>query len=135
MRYFLLFISVLTCNVFASNTLTLLTDRSKASGEIRVYLKNIGEVDQIVLTRNLSYWETDGKVSISPETHVLIKDGGQIMLKEDLAFLGAVTLRPGETTYINRPVIDIQSGIIEYRVRNKWGTMHGVWSGSIETSF
>jgi len=121
-------------STYAAN-LTLFTDKSRATGEVRIYIQNTGEEEQIVLTKNLTFMGAENEITISPDRHVLVKEGGMITLKEDIAFYGAVSLKPGETTYVRRPVIDIKSGTIKYKIRKPWAKMHGVWSGTIVTTF
>jgi len=121
-------------NAYAAN-LTLFTDKSRATGEVRIYIQNTGTEEQTVLTKNLTFMGAENEITISPDRHVLVKDDVMITLKEDIAFYGAVSLKPGETTYVRRPVIDIKSGTIKYKIRKPWAKMHGLWNGTIATTF
>lgn len=117
-----------------ANQLLLLTDISKASGEVRVYIKNISGKEQSVLTRNLTLIQGKNEVTLSPDRHVLIKDRTQIILKEDLAYYGIVHLKPDETTYISNPRVNPNLEKVKYKINKSWGYMHGIWSGTIEAS-
>jgi hypothetical protein len=132
-KLFLLLVCVISLPSLA-NELLLLTDVSKASGEVRVYIKNIGSKEQSVLTRNLTLMQGNNEVTLSPDRHVLIKGRTQIILKEDIAYYGIVHLKPNETTYINNPRVNSNLQKVKYKVKKSWGDMHGVWSGTIESS-
>ncbi|GAC21189.1 hypothetical protein [Paraglaciecola arctica] len=126
---------VFNINLALSAELMLITDKSKASNEVRVYIKNIGDKKAIVLTKNLTFRVADNEVVMSPERHVLINNGSQIPLKEDLSLYGAVTLRPDETTYIQRPIIEIPTGKLIYKVKPEWAELQGIWGGTIDVDF
>lgn len=149
MRYFLLFIIVVFFNasVSAADTqtkldtkehikgLTLLTDRSRASGELRVYLKNTGEKPITVVTGNVSTMKNEQSIEIAPDRHVLIKEQKLIELKESLADYSVVTLNSGEVTYIKNISIMEKSGVVVYRVKGSWAKLHNVWGGKISATF
>lgn len=117
-----------------ASDLSLLTDTSKATGDVRVYIKNVSNKEQSVLTRNLTITRGEDEVTLSPDRHVLIIDRTRIVLKEDLAYYGVVHLKPGETTYINNPSVDANVSTIRYKIVKEWGEMHGLWAGNIEAS-
>lgn len=116
-----------------ANDLSLLTDTSRATGEVRVYIKNVSNKEQSVLTRNLTITRGNGEVTLSPDRHVLIIDRTRIVLKEDLAYYGIVHLKPGETTYISNSNVDVNVSTVRYKIVKEWGDMHGLWTGIIET--
>ncbi len=132
-KVFLLLMGLISLPSLA-NQLLLLTDISKASGEVRVYIKNISGKEQSVLTRNLTLIQGKNEVTLSPDRHVLIKDRTQIILKEDLAYYGIVHLKPDETTYISNPRVNPNLEKVKYKINKSWGYMHGIWSGTIEAS-
>jgi hypothetical protein len=132
-KVFLLLVGLLSLPSVA-NELLLITDTSKASGEVRLYIKNISGKDQSVLTRNLTLMQGKNEVTLSPDRHVLIKDRTQIILKEDLAYYGIVHLKTGETTYIRNPRVNSELEKVKYKINKSWGDMHGIWSGAIEAS-
>ena len=117
-----------------ANDLVLLTDTSRATGEVRVYIKNISDKEQSVLTRNLTTERSKDAVTFFPERHALIVGQTRVVLKEDLAYYGVVHLKPGETTYINNPSVDATLSIIKYKIVEEWGNLHGLWTGTIELS-
>jgi len=117
-----------------ANDLLLLTDVSRATGEVRVYIQNVGDKSHSVLTRNLTLMQGGNEVTLSPDRHVLIVDRNKIILKEDLAYYGIVHLKPGETTYINNPRVDVNLEKVKYKIIPSWGELHGIWSGVIEAS-
>ena len=117
-----------------ASDLSLLTDTSRATGEVRVYIKNDSNKEQSVLTRNLTITRGEDQITFSPDRHVLIIDRTRIVLKEDLAYYGVVHLKPGETTYISNPSVDANVSTVRYKIVKEWGDMHGLWTGSIETS-
>lgn len=117
-----------------ASDLSLLTDTSRATGEVRVYIKNDRNKEQSVLTRNLTITRGEDQITFSPDRHVLIIDRTRIVLKEDLAYYGVVHLKPGETTYISNPSVDANVSTVRYKIVKEWGDMHGLWTGSIETS-
>jgi hypothetical protein len=132
-KVFLLLMGLISLPSLA-NQLLLLTDVSKASGEVRVYIKNVSGKEQSVLTRNLTLMQGKNEVTLSPDRHVLIKDRTQIILKEDLAYYGIVHLKPDETTYISNPRVNSNLEKVKYKINKSWGNMHGIWSGTIEAS-
>ena len=67
--------------------------------------------------------------------NVIILDKRMKSLKEDLSNYGAVQLKPGEITYVQRPLIDIEHGTLKYKINKKWATLHEVWGGEIKTTF
>lgn len=115
--------------------LILLTDRSRASGELRVYLKNAGDKPLTVITGNVSTMKSGTNIEIAPDRHVLIKDQKLIELKESLADYSVVTLNPGEITYIKNISIMEESGVVKYRVKGSWAKLHNVWGGKISAKF
>ena len=117
-----------------SADLELLTDRSRASNELRIYIQNISDKEQTVLTKNLASMLKGNTTILFPQAHSLIKDREIIILKESVANYGAVTLKPGEVTYINIGSTKITTGSIVYQVKEKWASLHEVWSGEIEAS-
>jgi len=120
---------------FNSNELILLTDRSKASGELRVYIKNIGDKDLLVVTGNLLRMSSDSLIEIEPERHVLIEGRKRVELKESLADYSVVKLRSGEVTYLKRITIMEEHGRLSYNVKDSWAKMHGVWGGKLFIDF
>ncbi|XQW85670.1 hypothetical protein ACOYR1_02740 [Thalassotalea piscium] len=117
-----------------SADLELLTDRSRASNELRIYIQNTGNKEQTVLTKNLALMLKGNTTILFPQAHSLIKDKEIIILKESTANYGAVTLKPGEVTHINIGNSKITTDNIMYQVKNKWATLHEVWGGEIEVS-
>jgi len=115
--------------------LVLLTDRSRASGELRVYLKNTGMESVSVVTANLSMMASDSLIEIEPERHVLVKDSKMVPLKESLADYSVVLLKPGEVTYLKRISIMKEHGKLQYYVKNSWAQMHNIWGGKITIDF
>lgn len=97
-----------------SADLELLTDRSRASNELRIYIQNIGDKEQTVLTKNLASMLKGNTTILFPQAHSLIKDREIVILKESIANYGAVTLKPGEVTYINIGTTKITTGSIVY---------------------
>lgn len=128
-----LLLSMISFNLFADELL-LFTDVSKATGGIRVYIKNISDEEQSVLTKNLSTMRNKDEVIIFPERHSLILNKGIVLLKEDLAYYGVVNLKPNEITYIKTTNIDMESSTIKYKINKEWGELHDVWAGVVEAS-
>ena len=126
-----LLLGSISLNVFADD-LKLITDISRATGEVRVYIKNVSDIDRSVLTRNLTVIKREKEVTLSPDKHALIMGRSKVLLKEDLAYYGVVHLKPGETTYISNPNVDAKSSIVKYKIDKDWGDLHGVWNGIIE---
>lgn len=128
-----LLLGFMSFSLLASD-LSLLTEISKATGEVRVYIKNVSNKEQSVLTRNLTITRGEDELTLSPDRHVLTIDRKRIVLKEDLAYYGVVHLKPGETTYISNPSVDANVSMVRYKIVKEWGDMHGLWTGSTETS-
>jgi len=131
------FITSISFNIVAMKPagLVLLTDRSRASGELRVYLKNTGMESVSVVTANLSMMASDSLIEIEPERHVLVKDSKMVPLKESLADYSVVLLKPGEVTYLKRISIMKEHGKLQYYVKNSWAQMHNIWGGKITIDF
>lgn len=115
--------------------LKIFTDVSRATGEVRVYLENTSDKNMVVLTRNLTTGQSGDEITLSPDRHVVMLNKRMVILKEDLAHYGAVTLKPGDITYIHRPSIDIRKGTLKYKINAKWATLHDVWAGTVQTTF
>lgn len=126
-----LLLGSISFNVFADD-LKLITDISRATGEVRVYIKNISDIDRSVLTRNLTVIKGENELTLSPDKHALIMGRNMVLLKEDLAYYGVVHLKPGETTYISNPNVDAKSSKVKYKIDKDWGDLHGVWNGTVE---
>ena len=118
-----------------ASELNIFTDVSRASGEVRVYLENIGQINIVVLTKNLTTGKSGDTLTLSPDEHVVILNKRKRTLKEDISNYGAVKLKPGEITYIHRPVIDIEHGTLMYKINKKWAILHEVWGGETKTTF
>lgn len=134
----LLVISFLFSVSTPANELKVFTDVSRATNEVRVYLKNISKKSYTVLTKNLTVEQSDNTLILSPDRHVLVLNQQMVTLKEDLSYYGAITLKPGETTYVRRPNLGLKTEevkILKYKIQVKWANFHDVWGGSIETTF
>jgi hypothetical protein len=118
-----------------ANGLVLITDRSKASGELRVYIKNTGGDVIHVVTGNLSTMTSGTTIEIAPERHVLVIDRKMVALKESLGDYSVVVLKPNETTYLKRISITQEHGELSYYIKSSWAEMHGVWGGKLQTTF
>tara|TARA_R110000787_G_scaffold189050_3_gene300774 strand:- start:223 stop:630 length:408 start_codon:yes stop_codon:yes gene_type:complete len=117
-----------------SADLELLTDRSRASNELRIYIQNTGSEEQTVLTKNLALMLKGNTTILFPQAHSWFQDKEMILLKESIADYGVVTLKPGEVTYINIGNSKITTNSIMYQVKSKWATLHEIWAGEIEVS-
>ncbi|MGJ8692735.1 MAG: hypothetical protein ACSHW0_09655 [Thalassotalea sp.] len=129
------FISILFSLSTFADELKIITDVSRASGEVRVYLQNIASKNIVVLTKNLTVGQSGDQLTLSPDKHALVMDKKMYTLKEDLSYYGAVTLKPGEITYIRRPSIRLQTGELIYKIDKKWAKLHDIWAGTARTNF
>jgi archaellum component FlaG (FlaF/FlaG flagellin family) len=133
MKHLLWLIFLYSSNAISAD-LELLTDRSRATDELRIYIQNTGSDEQTVLTNNLALMLKGDTTILFPQSHALIKDKGIILLKESIANFGAVTLKPGEVTYINIGSSVITTDTVTYEVKKKWANLHEVWAGEIEAT-
>lgn len=131
------FLASISFNSMANTAdgLVLITDRSKASDELRVYIKNTGSDVIQVVTSNLSTMTSGTTIEIEPERHVLVKDRKMVALKESLGDYSVVILKPNETTYLKRISITQEHGELSYYIKPSWAEMHGVWGGKLRTVF
>jgi len=133
------FFLALVCSATThANDLKIFTDVSRATNEVRVYLQNISKKPYVVLTKNLTVELSGNTLTLSPDRHVLVLNQQMVMLKEDLSYYGAVTLNPGETTYVHRPNVGLKTEeekVLKYKIQAKWATLHGVWGGNTQTLF
>jgi archaellum component FlaG (FlaF/FlaG flagellin family) len=133
MKYVLWLILLSSFSAISAD-LELLTDRSRASNELRIYIQNTGSEEHIVLTKNLALMLKGNTTILFPPTHSLIRDKGIVILKESTANYGAVTLKPGEVTYISIGNSKVTTDKVMYQVKKKWAALHDVWAGEIEVS-
>ncbi|WP_124749005.1 hypothetical protein [Alteromonas facilis] len=112
-----------------------MTDRSHATGELRVYVKNVSDRNVNIVTSNLALMTSSNTYELAPERHVLIANGERIELKESLSKYSVVLLKPMEVTYLSGFTIVAQNGVVDYYVKPQWAQMHGVWGGRISTEF
>ncbi|MFC3094505.1 hypothetical protein DRW07_13550 [Alteromonas sediminis] len=118
-----------------NSSIRLLTDRSRATNELRVYIQNVGNEDISIVTSGLSVMVSSDRYEVSPDRHVLVGKEGLIELKESLADYSLVLLRPGETTYLKGVSINAEKGTVQYYVKASWAELHQVWGGRIEATF
>jgi len=151
MKYFLLALTLIQFNGYA-NELRIFTEISSSGGTVLVYLQNISDKPQRVLTKGLSiltsgdYGKEPVVIILSPPSHshtVKVNNNGLLriksrtILKESLGDLGLVELKPKEMTYIQHHGITypIKAATLKYQIREEWAAMHNVWGGRIETTF
>jgi hypothetical protein len=105
------------------------------SGTNHVYIENVGSQNHLVITKGLSSWTSGTETEISPDTHVWIRNNKKIILKASIEKYGPVLLKPGEITFIERPLINNKSGTVIYKIKDEWAALHGTWSGTLKTSY
>lgn len=99
-------------------------------GFVQAYLENTGKEAVTVVTDSLIYKASGERVDITPEVQLWQRRDGDVLLKSSLVHYGAVTLRPGEITYLQSPNIRVVSKEIVYTIPEAWGRLHGTWVGS-----
>ncbi|WP_372760770.1 hypothetical protein [Litorivivens sp.] len=99
-------------------------------GFVQAYLENTGKEAVTVVTDSLIYKASGERVDITPEVQLWQRRDGDVLLKSSLVHYGAVTLQPGEITYLQSPNIRVVSKEIVYTIPEAWGRLHGTWVGS-----
>lgn len=103
-------------------------------GFVQAFLENTGPAAITVVTDSLEYQHSGDRVDISPKIKRWKRGDSEVLLKSSLLHYGAVTLQPGEITYLQSPNIRVVSKDIVYAIPEEWGKLHGTWFGRVEVS-
>tara|TARA_B100000809_G_C14679074_1_gene366188 strand:+ start:76 stop:486 length:411 start_codon:yes stop_codon:yes gene_type:complete len=125
--FLLLYVASFTAN---AEDLILVSYPDQFFGESKLYIKNVGDKPNVVLTANLANASSDlDQNFLVPYTFVKI-DGESVHLKQSLNRYQPVELKPGEMAFL---FVSIKSGIqnVSYEISEKFGTSHGTWHGII----
>lgn len=140
-RFFTALIIFLACSLSSIGADLSLDVEVNSVGSLLLYVTNDGDTDITMITSGLSKTSSGTKhIRMQLEPLVLVKlNPERKLLKQSLTSYWQVTLKPGETTYIKHSIAghgykqEVEKIDIEYNVPERWGKLHGVWSGKLTT--
>jgi hypothetical protein len=140
-RFSTILIIFLACSLSSMGSDLSLNVEVNSVGSLLLYVTNDSDTDITMITSGLSKASSGTRhMSVQLEPLVLVKlNPERKLLKQSLAPYWPVTLKPGETTYIQHSIAghgykkEMEQIDIEYNVPQRWGKLHGVWSGKLTT--